>query len=76
MRLFDHIDLRVRNLAEADPFYAIILPALGFPMRFEEKECVSYDAVSDHPKPGTCQIGHGLRSGATQEKTLIPLLPF
>ena len=51
MRLFDHIDLRVRNLAEADPFYAKILPALGFPTRFEEEGCVSYDAISDHPKP-------------------------
>lgn len=51
MRLFDHIDLRVRDLAEADPFYAKILPALGFPTRFEEKDYVSYDAISDHPKP-------------------------
>ncbi len=51
MRLFDHIDLRVRNLAEADPFYAMILPALGFPTRLPEKDCISYDAISDHPKP-------------------------
>ena len=51
MRLFDHIDLRVRDLAEADPFYAKILPALDFPARIPEKDCISYDAVSDHPKP-------------------------
>src|SRR5436309_14222077 len=29
-RLFDHIDLRVRNRARAQEFYATILPALGF----------------------------------------------
>lgn len=29
-RLYDHIDLRVRNLAEARPFYEVLLPALGF----------------------------------------------
>ena len=51
MRLFDHIDLRVRDLTEAESFYAKILPALGFPTRILEKDCVSYDAISDHPKP-------------------------
>ena len=30
MRCFDHIDLRVRNLAEVRSFYEILLPALGF----------------------------------------------
>ena len=29
-RLYDHIDLRVRSLAEARPFYKKLLPALGF----------------------------------------------
>jgi len=29
-RLFDHIDLRVKNREEAQRFYAQILPALGF----------------------------------------------
>jgi predicted enzyme related to lactoylglutathione lyase len=29
-RYFDHVDLRVRSLVEARPFYAILLPALGF----------------------------------------------
>ena len=51
MRLFDHIDLRVRDLVEAEPFYAKILPALGFPIRIQEKACVSYDSITDHPKP-------------------------
>ena len=30
MRIYDHIDLRVRSLAEAQPFYETLLPALGF----------------------------------------------
>ena len=29
-RRFDHVDLRVRNLAECRPFYEALLPALGF----------------------------------------------
>ncbi len=29
-RCFDHVDLRVRSLAEARPFYEALLPALGF----------------------------------------------
>jgi catechol 2,3-dioxygenase-like lactoylglutathione lyase family enzyme len=51
MRLFDHIDLRVRDLAEADRFYGKILPALGFPTRFQGEDYVSYGSLTDHPKP-------------------------
>jgi predicted lactoylglutathione lyase len=29
-RYFDHVDLRVRSLDEARPFYETLLPALGF----------------------------------------------
>ena len=29
-RLYDHIDLRVPDLAEVRPFYEVLLPALGF----------------------------------------------
>ncbi len=29
-RCYDHIDLRVRSLSEARPFYEALLPALGF----------------------------------------------
>ncbi len=29
-RRYDHIDLRVRSLSEARPFYEALLPALGF----------------------------------------------
>lgn len=50
-RLFDHLDLRVRSLAEAKPFYAQLLPALGFPDFCETSIGIAYDASSDHPKP-------------------------
>lgn len=50
-RLFDHIDLRVRSLAEALPFYAELLPALGFPTFSETSLGIAYDAIRDHPKP-------------------------
>ena len=50
-RLFDHIDLRVRSLAEAKPFYARLLPALGFPDLCETPIGIAYDAARDHPKP-------------------------
>ena len=51
MRLFDHIDLRVRDLAEADRFYGKILPALGFPTRMQGKDYIGYNSDRDHPKP-------------------------
>ncbi len=50
-RLFDHIDLRVSDLAVADAFYQVLLPALGFPTRGVTPHCVYYEAVRDHPKP-------------------------
>jgi predicted enzyme related to lactoylglutathione lyase len=49
-RLFDHIDLRVKNLAEARPFYAAFLPAIGFPHFCETTIGVSYEARRDHSK--------------------------
>ena len=46
-RCYDHIDLRVRSLSEARPFYEALLPALGFTrdVRIEEwLQFESYDA--------------------------------
>lgn len=37
-RLFDHIDLRVRDRARAQKFYSQILPALGFTRDRSEEE--------------------------------------
>lgn len=50
-RIFDHIDLRVRDLAAADAFYGVLLPALGFPTRGVTSHCIYYETLSDHPKP-------------------------
>ena len=51
-RLFDHLDLRVTSLAEARPFYDVLLPSLGFPHYNDEGPGVfSYDAAREHPKP-------------------------
>lgn len=50
-RLFDHLDLRVRNLSQAKAFYSVLLPALGFPEFCETPIGIAYDAVRDHPKP-------------------------
>lgn len=35
MRLFDHVDLRVTNLAACQTFYEGLLPLLGFRLRVE-----------------------------------------
>jgi len=50
-RLFDHIDLRVRSLAESKTFYSAFLPAIGFPDFCETPIGIAYDARRDHPKP-------------------------
>lgn len=50
-RLFDHVDLRVRQLAEARLFYAGWLPALGFSRVKATPIGVAFIADRDHPKP-------------------------
>ena len=50
-RLFDHLDLRVRNLLEAEPFYSVVLPSLGFPVRGTAPHCIYFEAKREHPKP-------------------------
>jgi catechol 2,3-dioxygenase-like lactoylglutathione lyase family enzyme len=35
---FGHIDLRVRSLAQALPFYEVLLPALGFVKRYDGEQ--------------------------------------
>jgi catechol 2,3-dioxygenase-like lactoylglutathione lyase family enzyme len=37
-RLFDHIDLRVKNRAQAQEFYAKVLPVIGFTLDKSAKE--------------------------------------
>jgi hypothetical protein len=44
-RRYDHIDLRVGNLAEARSLYEVLLPALGFTRRIEIEGWLQFEAV-------------------------------
>ena len=44
-RRFDHVDLRVRSLAEARPFYEVLLPALGFTHDVKIEGWLQYEAA-------------------------------
>src|ERR1051326_8300207 len=44
-RRFDHVDLRVRSLAEARPFYTALLPALGFTRKARIKGWLQYETA-------------------------------
>ena len=44
-RRYDHIDLRVRSLAEARPFYEILLPALGFTRDVRNEHWLQFEAA-------------------------------
>jgi predicted enzyme related to lactoylglutathione lyase len=45
MRHFDHIDLRVPDLAAAKPFYEVLLPALGFSRRVAVEGWLQFEAT-------------------------------
>jgi catechol 2,3-dioxygenase-like lactoylglutathione lyase family enzyme len=49
-RLFDHIDLRVRNRARAQEFYAKIMPAIGFVLDKSAEEWGAFEK-EDGTKP-------------------------
>jgi catechol-2,3-dioxygenase len=42
---FDHVDLRVRSLSEARPFYEVLLPALGFTRDAKIEEWLQFEAA-------------------------------
>ena len=44
-RRYDHIDLRVRNLGEARPFYEMLLPALGFTRDVRIEHWLQFEAA-------------------------------
>jgi hypothetical protein len=50
-RLYDHIDLRVPDLAEVRPFYEVLLPALGFTRKTEIPDWFQYDAAAPDDGP-------------------------
>jgi catechol 2,3-dioxygenase-like lactoylglutathione lyase family enzyme len=49
--LYDHIDLRVPELAEARPFYEMLLPTLGFIRKTEIPDWVQYEAAAPDNGP-------------------------
>jgi catechol 2,3-dioxygenase-like lactoylglutathione lyase family enzyme len=53
LRLYDHIDLRVRNLAEARTFYEVLLPALGFTRETSIPDWCQYEAAAPDGGPAT-----------------------
>jgi catechol 2,3-dioxygenase-like lactoylglutathione lyase family enzyme len=50
-RLFDHIDLRVKDMERAKKFYVPLLNALGFTVDQSSKTWVSYEAPGAEGKP-------------------------
>src|SRR5215211_3359014 len=46
-RLFDHIDLRVRDRKKADEFYSQVLPAIGFTRDTGDEEWGCFTAPGD-----------------------------
>lgn len=42
-RRYDHIDLRVRSLADARPFYQVLLPALGFTRKLDIEDWLQFE---------------------------------
>lgn len=50
-RLYDHIDLRVSNLAAARTFYETLLPALGFTRKTEIPGWLQYEAEATDGGP-------------------------
>jgi hypothetical protein len=83
-RLYDHIDLRVRNLAEARPFYEVMLPALGFARATAIPNWFQYEArhqmtdrlhFSASPnRPVTCRTRAESRSGRKAPRKSIAWL--
>ena len=48
VRRFDHIDLRVRSLAEVRTFYETLLPALGFTCNVEATGWLQFEAATSN----------------------------
>ena len=44
-RRYDHVDLRVRSLAEVRPFYETLLPALGFTRNVRVEGWLQFEAA-------------------------------
>lgn len=48
-RAFDHVDLRVKSLRTAGPFYRKLLPLLGFTVRVDIDGWLQFEAAGEGP---------------------------
>lgn len=48
-RILDHVDLRVREMASAAPFYRQLLPRLGFSVRIDLPGWLQFEAPGREP---------------------------
>lgn len=62
-RIYDHVDLRVPNLAEATSFYESLLPVLGFSRRVSIEGWLQYEASGP---------GMGAFFGVTESVAHVP----
>jgi catechol 2,3-dioxygenase-like lactoylglutathione lyase family enzyme len=53
-RRFDHIDLRVMDMAAAQKFYRQLLPALGFSVASGDDELRTYQRPGEEPEEFFC----------------------
>ena len=81
VRIYDHIDLRVKSLAEAQSFYEALLPALGFTrdagihgwLQFEAigvDGAVEFFGVTESPqhKANECRIAFWAESNSAVDR--------
>lgn len=65
-RRYDHIDLRVRNLAEARPFYETLLPALGFTQNVGIEGWLQFEAAGTGGAPDFFGVTESLQHIANE----------
>ena len=67
-RLFDHLDLRVSNIADARPFYDALLPALGFTRQQPDGATWHYGVAGDKRDTPFIELNEepGHRGGPTR----------
>ena len=65
-RCFDHVDLRVRSLAEARPFYEALLPALGFTRKVTIEGWLQYEAEGTDGKTEFVGVTESLQHTANE----------
>lgn len=65
-RRYDHIDLRVRSLAEARPFYETLLPALGFTRGVRIEGWLQFEAAGAGIAPDFFGVTESSRHAANE----------